>query len=122
MEISKRITKIALDNGATIAGIADMQAVKNSASHKIYTKMGDYTGVGTVKDNVSLNKKLFCWPDTIKSVLVIGLFHPQNKPELDWWDGKGTPGNRILIDIIKKTSQQIKKDLKHRLSQDSLLC
>ena len=46
------------------------------------------------------------------SVLVIGLSHPKDKPELDWWDGKGTPGNRSLIDIIERTSQQIEEEMK----------
>jgi epoxyqueuosine reductase len=58
------------------------------------------------------------WPDSVKSVLVIALSHPKEKPELDWWDGWDTPGNRILIDIIARTSRQIEKDLEvksHRL-------
>jgi epoxyqueuosine reductase len=29
------------------------------------------------------------------------------KPELDWWDGKGTPGNRILVRINEKLSEWI---------------
>jgi epoxyqueuosine reductase len=51
--------------------------------------------------------QLFTWPGRVKSVLVIGLSHPQDKPELDWWDGAGTQGNRIMIDIVKRTSRQI---------------
>jgi epoxyqueuosine reductase len=93
------------------AGIASMDAVKVSASHTIYLKMGDYSGVGTVKEAALPNKQLFTWPDSMRSVLVIGLSHLQDKPELDWWDGRGTPGNRILIDIIKRTSQQIEGSL-----------
>lgn len=113
MAIGKHIIETAIGNGATIAGIASMEAIKVSASHTIYTKMGDYAGVGTVKDGDALRDiQLFNWPDSVKSVLVIGLSHPEDKPELDWWDGRGTPGNRILIDIIKRTSQQIENNLK----------
>ena len=43
---------------------------------------------------------------------MISLSHPQDKQELDWWDGRGTPGNRLLIDIMKKTRQQIENNLK----------
>lgn len=115
MEIGKWIIGAATENGATIAGIASMEALKISASHTIYTKMGDYSGIGTVKDeDVLQNNRLFDWPDTIRSVLVVGLSHPKDKPELDWWDGKGTPGNRILIDIIKETSRQIESNLKFK--------
>ena len=117
MAIGKRIIETAMENGATLAGIASMEAIKMSASHKIYLKMGDYAGIGTVKDDALPDNQLFTWPDSARSLLVIGLSHPEDKPELDWWDGKGTPGNRILIDIIKRTSQQIENCLKVKTSK-----
>jgi epoxyqueuosine reductase len=113
MEIGNRIIDAAIENGATLAGIASMKALKTSASHTIYMHMGDYSGIGTAKDkDVEQNKRLFKWPDSVRSVLVIGLSHPEDKPELDWWDGRGTPGNRVLIDIIERASQQIESELK----------
>lgn len=113
MAIGKRIIETAMENGATLAGIASMEAIKVLASHTIYIKMGDYAGIGTIKDDDALpDNQLFTWPDSVRSVLVIGLSHPEDKPELDWWDGRGTPGNRFLIDIIKRTSQQIENRLK----------
>jgi len=117
MAIGKRIIEIAMENGATLAGIASMEAIKVSASHKIYIKMGDYSGIGTAKDHALPDNQLFTWPDSARSLLVIGLSHPEDKPELDWWDGRGTPGNRILIDIIKRTSQQIETNLKVNTSK-----
>lgn len=113
MAIGNHIIQTAMENGATLAGIASMEAIKRSASHTIYHNMGDYKGVGTVKDDAALSgDQLFKWPDSVRSVLVIGFSHPADKPELDWWDGSGTPGNRILIDIIQRTSQQIEMKLK----------
>lgn len=113
MALRKRIIEIAMENGATLAGIASMEALKVSASHMIYKKMGDYSGIGTLKNDDALrDNPLFTWPLSVRSVLVIGLSHPKDKPELDWWDGRGTPGNRILIDIVKRTSQQIENRLK----------
>lgn len=112
MSIGKQIIDIALQNGANLAGIADMAALRSSPAHLIYTKMGDYSGVGTVKDGEALTyDQLFNWPDSVKSVLVIALSHPKDLPLLDWWDGKGTPGNRMLMDIIKRTRRQIETDL-----------
>jgi len=113
MTLERCILETAMKNGATLAGIASMDALKESASHTNYLKMENYAGIGTVnKDDSFQDKQLFNWPNFVKSVLVIGLSHPKNKPELDWWDGKGTPGNRMLIDIIKRTSQQIENNLK----------
>jgi len=124
MDIGKRIIGAAIENGATLAGIASMEALKISASHVIYNKMTDGKNINTVKDADGLpdnefisddaaprEKQLFNWPDSVKSVLVIGLLHPKVAPDLDWWDGRGTLGNRILIDIIKRTSLQIENSL-----------
>ena len=113
MGIGKEVIATAKECGATVAGIASMEAVRSSSSHLIYTKMDNYEGVGTVGHDDPLKKnRLFNWPDSARSVLVIGLSHPKNKPELDWWDGRGTPGNRQLIDIINRTSYQIERNLK----------
>ena len=113
MGTEEQIIGAAIENGASVAGIASTQALKLSSSHLIYTKMGNYEGIGTVRDNDTLSKKqLFKWPDSARSVLVIGLSHPESQPELDWWDGRGTPGNRQLIEIMNLTRQQIENNLK----------
>jgi epoxyqueuosine reductase len=113
MEIGRQIVQIAIDNGASLAGIASAEALRASPAHAIYPKMDHYGGIGTVKNDDTLSgDQLFQWPHQGKSVLVIGLSHPKNKPELDWWDGKGTPGNRMLIDIMKRTRHQIEESLK----------
>ena len=118
MGIEKRIIETAIENGATLAGIASMKALKVSPAHRIYTKMGAYAGVGTVKEDAAAKgARLFNWPDCVNSVLVIGLSHPEKQPALDWWDGKGTPGNRMLVDIIKRTSRQIESKLKIKTIQ-----
>ena len=124
MEISEKIIRTAIKNGATLAGIAGVEALRGSPSHMIYGKMPDAEGAEVVKDfedipdnefvtgDQALRKKpLFDWPDAVKSVLVIGLSHPEDRPELDWWDGRGTPGNRMMIDIIKRTSQEIENGM-----------
>jgi len=113
MEIGKQIVEMAIENGASLAGIASAEALKASSSHLIYPQMSDYGGIGTVKDgDILSDDQLFKWPDQGMSVLVIGLSHPEDQPDLDWWDGKGTPGNRMLIDIMKRTRSQIEKSLK----------
>lgn len=115
MELGEQIIAAAIENGATLAGIASVEALRSSSSHLIYGQMEDYTGIGTVRDAEVLPRdQWFNWSDAAKSVLVIGLAHPEDQPELDWWDGRGTPGNRILIDIIAKTSRCIESELKVR--------
>ena len=45
------------------------------------------------------------WPADAVSAVVIGVAHHADEPELDWWDGKGTPGNRILVRINAELSR-----------------
>jgi epoxyqueuosine reductase len=110
-QIEQAIIDAAIGNGATVAGIAGVGALRASPSHTIYSQMGDYNGVGTTGDGPLPGQALFNWPASARSALVIGLAHPKDRPELDWWDGKGTPGNRILIDIVEKTRRWIEDDL-----------
>ncbi|MFO7752147.1 MAG: 4Fe-4S double cluster binding domain-containing protein [Desulfobacteraceae bacterium] len=108
METGRQIIETALNHGADLAGIASVNELKRSASHLIYPRMEDYRGVGTVQKEEALPAdQLFNWPGTAKSALVIGISHPKDRPELDWWDGKGTPGNRALMGIIKKAAPDI---------------
>jgi len=112
METGRQIIEIAMANGADLAGLASVKDMRASASHTVYPQMGEYGGVGTPKDeHPPATDELFNWPAAAKSLLVIGLSHPEEKPELDWWDGKGTPGNRMLIDIMARTRKQIENDL-----------
>ena len=39
------------------------------------------------------------WPPDAKSVIVLGLHHPEDAPQLDWWDVGNTMGNRKLMKI-----------------------
>ncbi len=42
------------------------------------------------------------WPKGAKTVLVIGVHHPVQKPEMDWWFGSADPpGNRVLAKIVR---------------------
>jgi epoxyqueuosine reductase len=106
------IVESALKHGASVAGIAGGDALKSSPSHRIYRRMGIYSGIGTLGgDGVLPHDRWFKWPDSTRSALVIGLAHPKDQPGLDWWDGRGTPGNRRMIKTLERTRRQIETDL-----------
>jgi len=68
--------------GATMAGLANVRAVLAAPS--------------------AAGRPALRLPDGARSVLVLGLAHPEGQPELDWWGGQGgTPGNRILIGVAR---------------------
>jgi epoxyqueuosine reductase len=106
-ELTEKIVEKAKSLGAAIAGVASVESLKESPSHRIYPKIGMNLKVHwqDAKDDVKPDE--VGWPADAVSVVVIGVEHNANKPELDWWDGKGTPGNRILIRINNKLSEWI---------------
>ena len=63
MSIGKRIIRTAIENGATLAGIASMEALKVSASHLIYNKMEGCDGMNPVKDVEGLPDNEFITED-----------------------------------------------------------
>ncbi len=87
-QIEQKIVAKALEQGASLAGIASVEDLKKSRSFEIYDKKpyyDDYKGVE--------------WNPEHKSVLVWALAHPTSEPKLDWWSFKipgFTPGNRVL--------------------------
>ena len=106
-ELTEKIVKKAKSLGAAIAGVASVESLKASPSHRIYPKIGMNLQVHwqEVKDDVKPHP--VAWPADAVSAVVIGVAHNAEKPKLDWWDGKGTPGNRILIRINNKLSEWI---------------
>jgi epoxyqueuosine reductase len=39
------------------------------------------------------------WPPNANFALILGLYHPEENPRLDWWDDGNTTGNRRLMEI-----------------------
>jgi len=103
-----KILKISLDLGASLAGVADIDSIKGAPSYRLLKKIGSNPGVIFGRE---MEEKLrFKWPVNARSAIVIALHHPQDRPHLDWWDGKGgTEGNRILVRICEQLSDSIEK-------------
>jgi epoxyqueuosine reductase len=88
--------------GAALAGIANVQQLQRSPSHRI---LDMHTGL-EIPGFPGVD-----WPAAARSALVIAVSHPKDQPELDWWDVDGSPGNRALIRIRRELSEWIRQDL-----------
>jgi epoxyqueuosine reductase len=103
-EFTDTVIEKAMMLGASVAGVADVGALRGSPSHLIYPKIGMDPEVRWQDAPEEALRHEVEWPADAASAVVIGVEHPVDKPELDWYDGKGTPGNRILIRITKELS------------------
>jgi len=71
-EISTHIVEKAKEFGASLAGVANVEKVKNSPSHFIYGKLDPFTTVGNIRRGVT-NQWNVVWPENAKSVIVIAV-------------------------------------------------
>ena len=84
------ILDMAVSFGASLAGVASLDAVARSPS---FQRTGE---------------TLHC--ADARSVIVMALEHPEDDPSMDWWDGnQGTRGNRVLIRTGKRICHWLKK-------------
>ncbi len=103
LKASSAILKKAKEFGATLAGFASIEELKKAPSFTFAPRM-PYAegGIGTRKTKLGLEPGEVAWPPAAKSMVVIAVEHPDDKPEMDWWFGRvNPPGNRILMDTAK---------------------
>lgn len=108
-KLTNKIIEQAKSLGASIAGVASVEALKNSPSHKIYPKIGNNLSKNSSDAKEDIDTTDVFFPEDAVSAVVIGVEHNTDAPELDWWDGKGTAGNRILININNQLFEWIEK-------------
>ncbi len=104
LKASATILKKAKEFGASLSGFANVKDLKKAPSFTFAPKMpGAGEGIGTRKNDLGLKPGEAAWPEDAKTVLVIAVEHPDDKPEMDWWFGRiDPPGNRILAKEIDK--------------------
>jgi len=85
-EILEETLNKALELGASMAGSVPAENLRDCPSARAAGPQGFQTFSGTI--------------------VVLGLYHDPDKPELDWWEeGRGTPGDRILRSITRELSE-----------------
>lgn len=109
LSASSAILRKAKKLGAPLAGFASVEDLKSAPSFTFAPKMpGAGKGVGTRESKMEIAPGEVQWPDHGKSVLVIAVEHPKDKPEMDWWFGRiSPPGNKILVRIISELCEWI---------------
>jgi epoxyqueuosine reductase len=112
-ELIRLINDKAQEFGADLAGVAGIADLRRSPSHEISEKMPEFNGVGT-KNVDNRRHGIVQWPERAGSAIVIGVAHPPEKPELDWWvtvDSAGnTAGNRQLMKTVSELETYLEKE------------
>jgi len=85
------------------AGIARLEDVLNSPS---YQANPEGPGITTQVEDV----QVVDWPTRAQMVLVLGLYHPEKNPRLDWWEQGDTRGNTRLREISELLKQWLQAE------------
>jgi len=108
LSASSAILRKAKECGATLAGIAPVKDLKKAPSVTFAPRISSVGGIGTRNGGLGLKPGEVAWPDNAKSMLVIAVAHPYDKPEMDWWFGRtDPPGNRILMSVVQQLCEWI---------------
>lgn len=116
-ELTGQIGERAKALGASVAGVADVESLKASPSHRIAPRIGLDLRARWREAPDDVSPAEVDWPTDAVSAVVIGVSHPADRPELDWYDGRGTPGNRALIRIVKELSEWLEGEFSFRTSR-----
>lgn len=90
MDLAVEVITQAQNLGATVAGLVPARALNGCPSAQSAGPPG------------------FC-ADT-GSIMVLGLFHDPDRPEMDWWEeGAGTPGDRMLQQTAERLCRWLRE-------------
>ena len=89
------------------AGVARLEDILKAPSYQAVPD-GEYTeySAGLLANQKAVTE----WPPDAKSVVVLGLHHPEGNPRLDWYDGGNTMGNCQLMKISDSLKQWLKNE------------
>ncbi len=111
--LGREIISKALEYGASLAGIVNIEELKKTPSHTIAGKMVEYTGVGTKETIDKSTRGHAQWEERAKSAVVIAVEHPEEDPEMDYWVqglSGGTWGNAKLISVFSRLADWVEKE------------
>ena len=90
--ISSALLTKAKELGADLVGFASVTDLKKAPSFSFAPRMpGIEEGIGTRENKLGIKPGEVLWPENAKTVMVIAVHHPEDKPEMDWWFGRVDP-------------------------------
>ncbi|SFM84739.1 hypothetical protein [Thermodesulforhabdus norvegica] len=96
--IKTALLDYALELGADLAGFASVEQLKKCPSSTMASRLRQTDK----KQGITVPENDVVWPKNAKTVMVVALYHPRIKPEMDWWVGKiDPPGNKVLARIVE---------------------
>lgn len=109
--MASQILSKAKEFGADLVGLADVDNLKNGPSEVLFPKMKDHSRDHFAdKITTGLPHGAVLWEEEGRTVIVYGVAHPQEEPEMDWWcGGIDPPGNKKLAQIGKKIQAFLKE-------------
>ena len=108
LSASSAILRKAKQLGVQLAGFANVEDLKVAPSFVFTRQLPEGSGVKGIFNGEEPFSGDVQWPEGVKSILAVGLEHPESRPEMDWWYGHvSPPGNTVLVDVVKALAEWI---------------
>ena len=111
LELREEFLNKILALGADIAGTASVSALRNGPSETLFPNMKDHTRDHFADEiTTGLPHGAVFWENDAASVIVYGVSHPADRPQMDWWCGEiDPPGNKKLLEISRNFIRYMKE-------------
>ena len=113
--LASAILKTALDAGADLAGLVSVASVMQAPTHRLLTRLPiyeviDFSESDTVvaPEEVPIAKSGMELPTWAETLLIIALYHPKDKPALDYFRSSSSGGSEGNLQLIRINHKVIK--------------
>ncbi len=113
--LASAILKTALDSGADLAGFVAVSSMKQAPTHKLLTRLPIYevidfseSDTAVAPEEVPISKCGIELPTWAETLLIIALYHPEDKPALDYFRSSSSGGSEGNLQLIRINNKVIK--------------
>ena len=113
--LASTILKTALDYGADLAGFVNVESMKQAPTHKLLARIPIYevidfseSDTAVAPEEVPISKCGIELPTWAETLLIIALYHPEDKPALDYFRSSSSGGSEGNLQLIRINNKVIK--------------
>lgn len=114
-QLASDIMKTAWDSGADLAGLVNVDSMEQAPTHKLLTQLPIYEVIDfsesdsdAVPEGEPASKGRIELPTWAETLLIIALYHPEDKPALDYFRSSSSGGSEGNLQLIKINNKVIR--------------
>ena len=114
-QLASAILKMAWDSGADLAGLVNVDSMEHAPTHKLLTRLPIYEVIDFSESESDIapedeptSRGGIELPNWAETLLIIALYHPEDKPALDYFRSSSSGGSEGNLQLIKINNRVIR--------------